>query len=224
MQKTTNSRSGLFILRAAVACALFCFAILLGVFSIVSFATPNPASGTLTASNDLQHPLTFADTSPLAPNPTGEGVGFSQPTCTVPNTCSTYQLTLDPSLFVANGNYNPNNSNILIQIAWPTPQVSYGSFVVQNGTVLATNTAGIDPETITIPVTLSGLNANGPLQIITTAEIGSGTTLNGSIAVIPVSGVQACNGCIPPRYQMFEAPSGVATQAGEPSIGVDYNP
>ncbi len=225
MRKTTNSRSGLFIVRAAVACALFCFAILLGVFSLVSFATPNPPSGTLTAANGTQNPLTFTDTSPLVPNPTGEGVGFSQPTCTVPNTCSTYTLNLDPTLFVSNGSYVPAQNNIIIQISWPTSQVQYGSFVVQNGAVIASNTAGIDPETITVPVSLAGLSTNGPLKIITTAEIGTGTSLTGTISVVPISGGgQACSGCIPPRYQMHEAPSGVATQSGEPSIGVDWNP
>jgi PKD repeat protein len=225
MQKTTNSRSGLFIVRAAVACALFCFAILLGVFSLVSFATPNPPSGTLTAANGTQNPLTFTDTSPLVPNPTGEGVGFSQPTCTVPNTCSTYTLNLDPTLFVSNGSYVPAQNNIIIQISWPTSQVQYGSFVVQNGAVIASNTAGIDPETITVPVSLAGLSTNGPLKIITTAEIGTGTSLTGTISVVPISGGgQACSACIPPRYQMYEAPSGVATQSGEPSIGVDWNP
>ena len=43
--------------------------------------------------------------------------------------------------------------------------------------------------------------------------------------MVPISGGgQACSGCIPPRYQMYEAPSGVATQSGEPSIGIDWNP
>jgi hypothetical protein len=147
MRKTTNSRSGLFIVRAAVACALFCFAILLGVFSFVSFATPNPSSGTLSPANGTQNPLTFTDTSPLVPNPTGEGVGFSQPTCTVPNTCSTYTLNLDSTLFVTNGGYNPAQNNIVIQISWPTSQVQYGSFVVDNtGAVIPRTPPALIPQ------------------------------------------------------------------------------
>jgi len=223
MKKYSTSEAAAFNPRI-LAAFLLCSA---GLWlAMLSFASPNPAAGTLSPANDRQHPLTFTDSSPLAPNPTGEGVGFSQPNCTVPNTCSTYTLTLDSSLFNAVGGYDPTRNNIVIQISWPTSTVQYGSFVVdRNGNVVAANTAGIDPETITIPVTLAGLSTSGPLKIITTAEIGSGPLLTGTVSVVPVSsGAQTCNGCIPPRYQMYEAPAGVATQSGEPSIGVDWNP
>src|SRR5437879_11762008 len=71
MQKTTNSRSALFLLRAAVACALFCFAILLGVFSIVSFAS-TPSSGTLTTASG---PVVYTAGPFFQENPSPLGLG-----------------------------------------------------------------------------------------------------------------------------------------------------
>lgn len=220
MKTKAFSESGVYNLRLASTLALCLGAAWL---SVLSFAAPSPASGTLSTSSG---PLTFTDSSPLVNNPTGEGVGFSKPTCTAPNTCSTYTLTLDPSLFAASGNYDPANNNILIQISWPVSATQYGSFVEgSDGSVIASNTAGIDPETITIPLSTPNLASKSPLQIVTTAEIGSGPSLTGTITLIGTSaGGQVCNGCTRPRYQMYEAPPGTATRSGEPSIGVDWNP
>ena len=93
MQKTTNSRSALFLLRAAVACALFCFAILLGVFSIVSFAS-TPSSGTLTT---VSGPVTYTAGPFVQPNPSPLGLGQldTGPRCnstTFP--CDSFDLTV----------------------------------------------------------------------------------------------------------------------------------
>ena len=242
MKKNPGSTSGFVYTRNAVALLLCLFAVSLGLFSFDLDAgqrhrfarlnlgkqgaptpdAPTPATGTLSTSSG---PLTFTDNSPLAPNPTGEGVGFSKPTCT-PNTCSTYSLKLDPSLFVAAGNYDPSKNNIIIQISWPTNQAQFGSFVEdKNGNVIASNTSGLDPITITIPIATANLQANGPFNIVTTAEIGTSPSLTGTISLVETSGAgQACNGCTAPRYQMYEAPSGTAARAGEPSIGVDWNP
>lgn len=186
-------------------------------------SAPTPGSGALSTTSG---PLTFTDTSPLVPNPTAQGVGFAAPNCAAPNTCSTYTLSLDPSIFSAAGAYDPTKTLVMIQISWPTSQAQYGTFVEdRNGNVLASNTAGIDQETIAIPVTTANLQANGPFMIVTAAQIGTSTALNGTISLVALPpGATACNGCIAPRYQVYEAPSGVATQSGEPSIGVDWNP
>jgi hypothetical protein len=220
MKKRNTSESGILNLRLSVGVLLCCTGLWM---SLVAFAAPTPPAGTLSVSSG---PLTFVDNTPLVNNPTGEGIGFSKPTCTVPNTCSTYTLTLDPSLFAASGTYDPAKNNIVIQISWPVSATQYGSFVEdKTGKVIATNTAGIDPETITIPVVTPNLAANGPYTIVTTAEIGTGPSISGSISLVGISEPgQACNGCLPPRYQIHEAPSGTASRSGEPSIGVDWNP
>src|ERR1700736_2001748 len=194
-----------------------------GPASPVTPDAPTPSGGTLSPSSG---PLTFTDATPLVPNPTGEGVGFSKPTCTAPNTCSIYTLTLDPSLFVAAGSYDPTKTLIVIQISWGTSANQYGSFVEdKNGNVIASNTAGIDPETISIPIPTAGLAAGSPYTIVTTAEIGGGDTLTGVIRLVPISGGGTVSASPAPRYQIYPStipPS--ATNGLEPSIGVDWNP
>jgi len=212
-------------MRAAVACALFCFAILLGVFSIVSFAVgPAPMSGTLSVANPH---LTYTDPVGPVPNGTGEGVGFSSPVCAANGVdCSIYTLTLDPSVFILSGPYDPAQHIILIQLSWSPSANSYAVFVEdKNGNVVGSNTSGFDPTTVAIAVTTAGLNTNGPYTIVTTLEQGSaGTGYTANVTLAPFSPPGNVGGT-PPRYQMYEFPGSQSSNSGlEPSIGVDWNP
>jgi hypothetical protein len=183
-------------------------------------AGPAPTSGTLSTSNRT---LTYTDPVGPAPNATGEGV-TGAPVCAMNGVdCSNYTLTIDPSVATADG----GTDNIVIQISWSPSAFQYGSFVEdKTGNVIASNTAGLDPETITIAASTPNLAANGPYTIVTTLEIGSpGTGYTGTIMLKqPTSNLTTCTGCIPPRYQLYPATGGTATQSGEPSIGVDWNP
>ncbi len=187
-------------------------------------SAPTPTGGTLSVSNPK---VTYTDSIGPIPNATGEGL-TGAPVCAMNGVdCSIYTLTLDPSIFSASPGYDPTKANIVIQLSWSPSAFQYGSFVEdKNGNVIASNTAGLEPETITIAVSTANLQANGPYTIVTTLEIGSpGTGYTGNITLQQASGtVSTCNGCIPPRYQLYPATSGTATQSGEPSIGVDWNP
>jgi PKD domain len=187
-------------------------------------AGPSPAGGTLSVANPK---VTYTDPVGPVPNATGEGV-TGAPVCAMNGVdCSNYVLTLDPSIFSATTGYDPTKANIVIQFSWSPSAFQYGSFVEdKNGNVIAQNTAGLEPETITIAVNTPNLQANGPYTIVTTLEIGSpGTGYTATVSLQqPTSGITQCNGCIPPRYQVYPATGGTATQSGEPSIGVDWNP
>ena len=225
MQKNSTSKSGVSYLRVAVSLSL-CF---LGVaLAMVSFAQgvggPAPASGTLSTANRL---VTYNDPVGPAPNATGEGVGFSKPTCAANGAdCSIFTLTLDPAIFVGSPGYDPTKNNIVIQIKWSPSAIQYGSFVEdKNGNVIASNTAGLDPETITLAPNTPGLDTNGPYKIVTTLEIGSpGTGYTGTVSLASSSAAGTTGSGPAPRYQVYEAPNGVATMSGEPSIGIDWNP
>jgi PKD repeat protein len=162
------------------------------------------------------------------PNATGEGVGFSKPTCAANGVdCSNYTLTLDPSIFSAAPGYDPTKYSIVIQLSWSPSAEQYGSFVEdKNGNVIAANTAGLDPETITIAVNTPNLQANGPYTIVTTLEIGSpGTGYTGTVSLVAASGAGNISPSPAPRYQIY--PSNIpasATSGLESSIGVDWNP
>src|SRR5438874_10354655 len=153
MQKNPASKSGALNPRVLIALTLCSAAALVAMFSFAQAPTPgpSPSSGTLSVSNPK---LTYTDPVGPAVNATGEGVGFSAPTCAANGVdCSTYTLTLDPSIFTASGSYDPAKHSIVIQLSWSPSAEQYGSFVEdKNGNVIASNTAGLDPETITIAV------------------------------------------------------------------------
>ena len=187
-------------------------------------AGPAPTSGTLSVGNPK---LTYTDPVGPVPNATGEGVGFTTPTCAADGVdCSNYTVTLDPTIFATgSGGYDPTKANIVIQLTWNPSANEYGSFIEQNGALIASNTSGLDPETIAIPV--STINpANGPLTIVTTLEIGSpGTGYMGTVSLVTASGGSTSGSGASPRYQVYVFPGVQSSNGGlEPSIGVDWNP
>src|SRR5260370_1710776 len=172
MKPNSRCEAGAFDPRAFAAFLLCSAGVML---AMLSFATPAPTGGTLSTGNPT---LTYTDPVGPVPNVTGEGVGFRAPVCAANGVdCSIYTLTLDPSIFTASAGYDPTKANIVIQLSWSPSVNQYGSFVEdKNGNVIASNTAGLDPETITIAVTTPNLQANGPYTIVTTLEIGSPAT------------------------------------------------
>src|ERR1700722_7755503 len=131
---------------------------------------PAPTGGALSVSNPK---LTYTDPIGPVPNATGEGV-TGAPVCAMNGVdCSNYVLTLDPSIFSAASGYDPTKANIVIQLSWSPSAFQYGSFVEdKNGNVIASNTAGLEPETITIAVSTANLQENGPCTILTTLVVG----------------------------------------------------
>src|SRR6266853_1425553 len=88
-------------------------------------AGPAPTGGTLSTSNRT---LTYTDPVGPAPNATGEGVGFSKPTCAANGVdCSNYVVTLDPSIFSAAPGYDPTKYSVVIQLSWSPSALQYGS-------------------------------------------------------------------------------------------------
>ena len=194
--------------------------------NLVQPAAPSPTSGTLSTSNRT---LTYTDPIGPVPNATGEGVGFSKPTCAANGVdCSNYTVTLDPSIFSAAPGYDPTKYSIVIQLSWSPSALQYGSFVEdKNGAVIASNTAGLDPETITISVPTIN-PANGPFTIVTTLEIGSpGTGYTGKVSLVsgPACAGPAVAASPAPRYQIYPSTIPASSTSGlESSIGVDWNP
>src|SRR5213082_2765012 len=113
MQKNSTSESGVFRPRLLVALSLCCLGVVLAMFS---FAAPMPTSGKLTSANiGSANALTYADSVGSALNLTffaGSG------TCAVPMSCSTYTLTIDPSVGTASAGYDPTKYNIFIELSW----------------------------------------------------------------------------------------------------------
>src|SRR6266851_6683257 len=118
---------------------------------------PSPGGGTLTSANiGSANALNYADSTGSALNLTffaGNG------TCAVPMSCSTFTVTVDPSVGTASPGYDPTKYNIFIELSWQVAAIDYDTWVCSGSgncvqaNVVASNTSTGDPETIFLPTT-----------------------------------------------------------------------
>ena len=237
MQKTTNSHSALFLLRAAVACALFCFAILLGVFSIVSFAS-TPSSGTL---NSASGPVTYMAGPFVQPNqsPLGLGQLDTGPRCnstTFP--CDSFDLTV-----TLPAGYTGTNCNAAVKVtlSWVdagTGQSDYDLYIYE-GVVgnLGGNTpadfqstsSGYRPEIATVAPLKDG-TTHYTIKIVPFQP--TGETVNVKVELLPGSGGCGTPGfggadktkANSPRYITFNAPPGSSAEVSNGEFNIGFNP
>ena len=186
----------------------------------------SPTGATLTSANiGPNNAINYSDsTGSLVPNLTffaGQG------TCAVPMSCSTFTLTIDPSVGTPSGSYDPTKYNVFIEVSWATPAEDYdtwmcaGSGNCTQANVVASNASTADPETITLPTT----TAAGTYTINLVNTSGAAEPYNGTIYLKQIPQQTNCTGnCTPPRYMNYPAGAGQSDDAGEPSIGVDWNP
>ena len=219
MQNKTSSRSGFFRLRVLVALSLCSMAAMLAIFSL---ATPAPAIGTLSTSN---RSITYMESAGgVVPNPSE--IALSMPNCTVPNSCSTFTLTIDPTVGTPAAGYDPNLNEIFLQWQWALTSTDYDIFIenAAGTSVIASNRSTADPSSIILPATTPA----GVYKIVIALATGAPIAYTGTINLQPkpaVSGLCAPPAnCTSPRYQSYSAGPGQADDAGEPSLGVDWNP
>ena len=185
-------------------------------------AAPTPGNGTLTSANiGSANAINYMDSVGSAvPNLTffaGSG------TCSVPMSCSTFTLTIDSSV----GTLDPTKYSIFIEVSWAQATEDYDTWMCSGAgnctqaNVVASNTSTADPETITLPTTTPA----GVYTINLVNTSGAAEPYNGTVYLKPIPTTTGCTGnCTPPRYQNYPAGVGQADNAGEPSIGVDWNP
>ena len=148
------------------------------------------------------------------------------PNCSAPMSCSTFLLTIDATVGAAAAGYDPNQYEIFLQWQWAVPTVDYDIFIENSAgtSVIARNQSTADPSSITLPTTTPA----GDYRIVLALATGAPIAYNGTITLRPkplVSGLCALPAdCTPPRYQSYSAGPGQADDAGEPSLGVDWNP
>jgi hypothetical protein len=218
MKKNFVSESAFFnsrMLAALVLCSVGAW------LASLSFAAPSPASGTLSTSNRT---VTYSEPAGMqTPNETGVATG--QPICIAPTDCSTFNLTIDPSIGTAASGYDPTQYQINMTWSWSVATVDYDIFVEDSaGNNVAVNNSTADPSGIVLPTT----TPPGTYHIVIVLATGAPIGYNATIKLEPkpaVSGLCAAPAdCTPPRYQSYSAGTGQADNAGEPSLGVDWNP
>jgi PKD domain len=187
---------------------------------------PTPAGGTLTRTNTgSANALNWSDPVGSALNLTffaGSG------TCQVPQSCSTFALHIDSTVGTpVTGGYDPTKYEIFIELSWPQAAVDYDTWICSGAgncvqaNVVGSNTSTADPETITFPTTL----AAGDYTINAVNTTGAPVPYTGTVYLRPIPMITGCTGnCTPPRYQNYAAGPNQSNNAGEPSLGVDWNP
>ncbi|PYJ86683.1 MAG: hypothetical protein DME70_07730 [Verrucomicrobia bacterium] len=219
MQKTT-SESGFLNPRILAAIILFTGASALLMFTI---AAPAPATGTLSRSN---RSVTYTDSTGAPPNLTGVALG--KPNCGPSNAaCSIFTLTIDPTVGTAAAGYDPTQYQIKLSWSWQVSTVDYDIWVedATMTTVVAQNNSTADPSVIVLPTTTPA----GMYQLVVVLATGAPIPYTGTVTLEQKPAVSGlCNpgvtNCTPPRYLNYPAGSGQADDAGEPSLGVDWNP
>jgi len=214
MRKNYSSESGLFNPRIVLAFVLCLIGMLLGV---VAFATTTPNNGTLT---DSSGPLTFTGGPYLIANPSSQATGV--PTCNAVLPCDEYALTvsgLSPATTAS--------KYIRIEVRWPElGEAQFDLYVFSGttatGTLIAKNLGNqtyVDPDVVLIPA----INGFYTLRIVPFNP--QGLSINGTVSLIPLPPVAPVDPGTPPTFSNHISPLGnFGNNAGEPSIGVDWNP
>jgi PKD repeat protein len=204
MRKTPSSKSGLLRPRTWAALGLFSIAVILATYRVV--AVPMPASGTLTSETRT---ITYTD-GPLASNPTHLVNGT--PICNAPNSCSDFTLTVNASSLAA-------THNVTWTMQWPLVNVDVDIFILKDGQLVSANIGYSDPATLALSIPADGT----VYHLIAVCSVGS-SVLNGTVSLTPKYPTAGQGPGAPPRYINYPSGPGQATIAGEPSIGVDWNP
>src|ERR1700730_200344 len=178
-------------------------------------SAPSPGTAALSTSN---RSLTYTESGAQVPNETGVALG--SPDCTVPNSCSTFNLTIDPSVGISSGGYNPTQFQIHMIWSWSVATVDYDIFFEDAvGNVVAVNNSTADPSAIVLPTTTPA----GLYHIVVVLSTGAPIGYTGTV-VLEAKPVQTgiCGppaDCTPPRYINYPAGPGQADDGGEPSVG-----
>ncbi|MGH8101000.1 MAG: hypothetical protein ACREIW_06865, partial [Chthoniobacterales bacterium] len=172
---------------------------------------PIPPNGTVSRANPT---LTYSDGPFVVPNLTGQA---GDPMCTVPMSCSDFALTVDMS-----GGPDPDPSKqIRISVGWPISTADFDVYVLQGTTIIATSASSADPEVIVLP-------AQSAVYTIRTIPFApAGQTYTATVTLGDITPAPPPGSAPPPRYQNYPPnPDNLsgAGSAGEPSIGIDWNP
>jgi len=170
----------------------------------------SPSSGTITPNSGA---LTYTAGPFVVANESGQG-GVVTPLCQ-PGTplCDEYTLTVNAGSVAA-------TKKLLIQVQWPTTAADFDLYVLQGATVIGSSHGSSDPETVFLNVPADGTIYT--IRVIPTTPLGD--SFSGTIALVdPPAPTQTGTG-LAPRYQNYAAFEGMGDNAGEPSIGVDWNP
>lgn len=166
-----------------------------------------PTSGTLTTTS----PTTTYSAGPfVVPNPTAQSGSVI---CNAATPCDEFNLAV-----TVPAGYNTAH-NISVKIEWPNTAADFDLYVLDSaGNEVKSSASSSDPEIAVFPA----LSGNYTVRVVPFAPLGD--SFKGTLSLVdkpaapptpPASGPA-------PQYNNYAAPNGLGTDAGEPSIGVNW--
>jgi hypothetical protein len=213
MKKHFVSHSGLSHLRILMAGALISVSALL---AFVAMATIVPPNGTLT---DSSGPVTFTGGPYLVANPSSQANGV--PTCNAVLVCDEFALTVS-GLSAA----TTASKYIRVEVRWPEAgETQFDLYVFEGdtatGKIIAKNLGNqtyVDPDVVLIPA------INGGYTIRVVPFLPNGQSITGTVSLVPFPVVAPVEPGTAPTFSNHISPPALGNDAGEPSIGVDWEP
>ncbi len=227
MKKNTPTKFGFSLTRLTVALLLCLTGVSLAALSWAAQprssrhsaklggpAAPTPGTGTVSLATPT---LSYTDGPFVVPNVTGTA---GDPDCTAPMSCSDFGLTVDMS-----GGPDPDpGKQVRVSVEWPLSAADFDIYVYAGfpatGSPIATSASSADPEVIILP-------AQSATYTIRAVPFNpGGQSYTATVALEAVTPPPPPGSAPAPRYQNYPAPDSAigADQAGEPSIGIDWNP
>ncbi len=181
-----------------------------------TLADLTPPGGTLT---DTSGPLTFNGGPYLVANPSSQATGV--PTCNAVLVCDEYTITvsgLSPATTASR--------YIRVELRWMELGEAQFDLYVFSGTTATGqliaqslgNQTYVDPDVVLIPA------VNGTYTLRVVPFNPQGLSVVGTISLVPFPPLAPLGSGTTPRFSNHISPGPLGNSAGEPSIGVDWNP
>ncbi|HTG15307.1 MAG TPA: fibronectin type III domain-containing protein, partial [Blastocatellia bacterium] len=194
--------------RPFVFLVLSIFGLMLPFAPLPPGLSATPPSGTLT---NISGPVTYTAGPFLIANPSAQANGT--PICTVPQSCDDFTLTVAVTPPITTATHK-----VKVVVAWPVAAADFDVYVLQGNTLITTAASSSDPEVgFFAPI-------NGVYTIRVAPFAPAGQSFNATISLEPIPAPPPPPPGIAPRYKNYPDTSGFGNEAGEPSIGVDWNP
>ncbi|MDD5707244.1 MAG: hypothetical protein PHR35_15075, partial [Kiritimatiellae bacterium] len=152
-------------------------------------------------------------------NPTAQANGT--PMCNPATPCDDYALAIN----VPAG--TDASYRVRIEVSWPVPAADFDIYVLNpDGTAATSAASSADPEVCYVPAVSTAIGAPYTVRVVPFAPAAQSVAGTISLEAIPPPSPPPPPGSgSPPRFHTFWAPhGGGADSAGEPSIGIDWNP
>ena len=148
----------------------------------------------------------------VAPNATAQVNGT--PDCSVPSSCDDYTLHVSTP-----AGYGTDH-DLVVKVGWQNTAADFDVYVLDaQGNLVGTAASSADPEQVVLPPTTGDYT----VRVVPFAPLGESYDATATLATKPANPAPGTD--TPPGFTNYAAPGSLtdANNAGEPSIGTDFN-